>query len=252
MSALHTVNTSRDDCLTQLPKILALGAVLAASSTHAFQYESFNDGMSPAINWSEVDVTAGVNGGGPYASWSNPVDPDNAGEFRYRILSDASTLPPGSFFPIALAQSFGTESSYLNFIVAVDFINPDPDTTVGVLANNLSSSISAGVSPTAFTLNQTVSGVPATLATTPVSINGSVKHRLILQRSGGATDQLSATLYSLSGTSAPTLIATHSVSNGALSATTLTAGFSVSSTGSPAIAQTVQDPRLFREHQGMW
>ena len=79
MFTLSDFEARKFNWLAELRKILALGAVLLASSLHASQYESFNDGMSPSLNWSEEDVTDVINGGGPYAAWSNPVDPENAG-----------------------------------------------------------------------------------------------------------------------------------------------------------------------------
>lgn len=185
---------------------VALWSVPATVS--GFQYESFNDGISPAVNWLESDITAVLNGGGPYSTWSNPIDSLNAGEFRYRIASDASSLPPTAPFPLALAQSSGTLNTYTAFIISVDFIDQSANAIMGILGMNGIDSVSVAATPTDLRIvTNSFAGGPVVLGTTPITLVAGIRFRLVLRRNGVSSGDYQGTLYSLPLIGAPAIVA---------------------------------------------
>ncbi len=212
-----------------------LAASLLASlslPTLAQQYENFDSGTSPVTNWTETNAASGTT------TIDYPADPNNAGEFRYRLSVTGGSAPYSAY-------ARGTASNYNTATASVDFTDWGSNSATSLALANAAGNANyrATVFGTFFLLVHESGSTYAfgtTLDTGTVSLNAGNQYRLVLRRSGAGIDELEARLYELPVGSSPVLLETLSATNALLSSDPLGAVIALSTTLS-ASAETTFD-----------
>ena len=188
----------------------------------AFQYEGFDTGMVPAVDWSQTVAASGAT------TFDTPVDPDNAGQFRYRIQVAGAS---GVFN----AQARGTANNFNEALASVDITGWDINNGVHLALVNAAGTGQYRISvlgPIVRLYHEAgstfISGSP--LASQTVFLNPANRYRLVLRRSGVGLDALDVFIYRLYSGSPSVLLSTMSVSNALLSGSQLGAVLAISST----------------------